>query len=265
MGYFSDIRFVGGGHDPDCRHGGIDSRFSDFYSIQFDREGPITLAIDHGEPVELPCPVVYLLHPAHHYAYQPADACRRWSHGWVGFQGPRAERIFNRGFAPLVPAGYLHPARPEAFAALFDEMIGWLHQPNEHVHAVLALEKLLALLLDDTRQTRQQHPVAAGIARLADRIAAEPFQGWDPRTCAADLHISYSHFRKRFRAQTGTSPYDYMLHARMQKAADAIAQGHLPVKAVAARHGYEDLATFSRLFKKQIGVPPREYARMMGR
>lgn len=259
MSYFDDLQFVGGGHDPDCRHPHVARRFDSFYSLQFDRTGTIEFAINQGETSVLPSPVIYLLHPDNHYSYGPARGTERWSHGWVAFRGPRGRAIFEQGFMPLAPQGYLRLDRDGEAAGLWDAMVAALPRPEAHHRAVLCLENLLGLLLD----RRHRSPAAEGASAIFPRLAAEmqayPFRRWNTAQTARSLHLSASHFRRRFREALGRPPHDYLLHCRMQKVAAALQQGGRSIKAVAAHYGYTDLAVFSRLFKKQIGVSPRQY------
>lgn len=46
---------------------------------------------------------------------------------------------------------------------------------------------------------------------------------------------------------------------RMELAQKLLAQKELPVKEIAGRCGYSDQFYFSRIFKKQTGLSPKEY------
>lgn len=262
MSYFSDIHFVGGGYYPDCRHGGIANRFNDFYSLQYDRKGSIYYNMEQREPIVLEAPVLYLLHPNYYYAYGPSQQTKIWSHSWVAFQGERGRRIFEEGFQPLLPAGYYQPINPLAFSQLFDKMIGCISMENGQPRAALALESLLVFLLDEQHQIRRKDPNFEAIMKLADVIQSDPFRNWQLSTCARELHMSYSHFRNRFVACLATSPYNYILRARMLVVASAI-RDKGSVKAAATSCGYNDLSQFSRLFKSQMGISPRQYLQLM--
>jgi PAS domain S-box-containing protein len=97
------------------------------------------------------------------------------------------------------------------------------------------------------------------IETVARRLREDPYHDRDFKAIAAELHISYGHFRGLFRRYLGRSPYDYLLLWRMRKAARALRDDDGPIKAVAAEAGYGNAAQFSRLFKKMIGISPKQF------
>ncbi len=106
---------------------------------------------------------------------------------------------------------------------------------------------------------RAPRPHCAEIETVARRLREDPYHDRDFRAIAAELHISYGHFRGLFRRYMGRSPYDYLLLWRMRRAARALRDDERPIKAVAADAGYGSAAQFSRLFKKMIGISPRQF------
>ncbi len=76
---------------------------------------------------------------------------------------------------------------------------------------------------------------------------------------AANVALSSSHFFSVFKRFTGSSPIDYFIRLRMERACRLLRDGPLPVKEVAAAVGYHDPFYFSRVFKSVLRVPPTEY------
>jgi AraC-like DNA-binding protein len=68
--------------------------------------------------------------------------------------------------------------------------------------------------------------------------------------------MSYSLFRKRFLERAGTSPGDYRIRRRIERAMALLTKEKLLVKEVAAQLGYPDEYAFSAQFKKVAGVSP---------
>jgi AraC-like DNA-binding protein len=71
---------------------------------------------------------------------------------------------------------------------------------------------------------------------------------------ALGMGISYSHFRRLFRAYVGDSPHNYLLSQRMQLATKLLRDPSMQIKDIAHRLGYEDPAQFCRLFKTRVGL-----------
>lgn len=68
-----------------------------------------------------------------------------------------------------------------------------------------------------------------------------------------------SHFSRLFRQQTGLSPQDYIINARIALAKELLRETSMSVSQVATRTGYGDIFRFSRQFKKRTGLTPSDY------
>ena len=76
-----------------------------------------------------------------------------------------------------------------------------------------------------------------------------------------------SRFYTLFMANTGLSPNDYVLRARVLKAKKALSSRNLGVSMteLAARCGFSSSSTFSKSFRKIVGKSPSEYMHSAGR
>jgi transcriptional regulator GlxA family with amidase domain len=68
-------------------------------------------------------------------------------------------------------------------------------------------------------------------------------------------------FDRRFRAATGYSPLAYIQALRIEEAKQMLETGSAPVETVAREVGYEDAASFRRLFQRLSGMTPGDYRR----
>lgn len=80
-----------------------------------------------------------------------------------------------------------------------------------------------------------------------------------PAAYAAALGVHANYFATAVRAASGLPPGEWIRARIILEAQCLLANTTLSVKEVAADLGYEDEAYFSRLFKKAVGVAPREY------
>jgi AraC-like DNA-binding protein len=78
-------------------------------------------------------------------------------------------------------------------------------------------------------------------------------------TLAAKAGYTRSHFSRLFKAQTGLSPRDYVIAARINLAKELLRSTALTVTEIAARCGYGDVYTFSKQFKQRAAVSPSTY------
>ncbi|MBR1660331.1 MAG: helix-turn-helix transcriptional regulator [Oscillospiraceae bacterium] len=75
---------------------------------------------------------------------------------------------------------------------------------------------------------------------------------------------SLDHIRRRFQQAMGMTPIEYLKQVRLQYAKRLLRQRgrlHFPINEIALMCGYYDPAYFCRLFRKETGRSPSEYAR----
>ncbi len=68
-----------------------------------------------------------------------------------------------------------------------------------------------------------------------------------------------SHFSRAFRAQTGLSPREYIINARISLAKELLRSTGLSVTEIAARAGYGDVYMLSKQFRQRTGMTPSGY------
>ena len=68
--------------------------------------------------------------------------------------------------------------------------------------------------------------------------------------------VSKEHLSRAFRKSFGATVNDYITERRMTAAHELLAEGSFEIKEIARMVGYNDLAYFYRVFKKQFGFPP---------
>jgi AraC family transcriptional regulator len=68
--------------------------------------------------------------------------------------------------------------------------------------------------------------------------------------------VSRFHWHRVFRAMTGETIAEAARRLRLLKAANALVQEDAPLAEIAVRHGYADLASFSRAFSAVHGMSP---------
>jgi transcriptional regulator GlxA family with amidase domain len=68
-------------------------------------------------------------------------------------------------------------------------------------------------------------------------------------------------FDRRFRAATGYSALGYVQRLRIEEAKQSLETTDTAVDRIAREVGYEDVASFRRLFRKLTGLTPGAYRR----
>lgn len=79
---------------------------------------------------------------------------------------------------------------------------------------------------------------------------------------AGALGLSVASFCRRFRNSTGLPPYQYLLHARVARARQALERRRgQSLSELALSLGFYDQSQFTNTFRRIVGVSPRDYRR----
>lgn len=100
---------------------------------------------------------------------------------------------------------------------------------------------------------------AIGDQQLMDAIHAihaDPAQKWTVASLAKEAGMSRSAFAARFRTVVGVTPLEYVTRWRLHRASRQIRTSDAPLAKVAYDAGYESVAAFNRLFKRETGLTP---------
>lgn len=68
-----------------------------------------------------------------------------------------------------------------------------------------------------------------------------------------------THFGKSFRKAYGMSPVQYLQQLKMNAAKTLLKETEHKLSEIAHSVGYPDLFTYSKAFKKYVGMPPNQY------
>ena len=77
-------------------------------------------------------------------------------------------------------------------------------------------------------------------------------------------HCSESVLLRSFRQVIGTSPIQYLLQVRIQKAAEMLLTTNEKSYGVALACGFRDVSYFTKMFKRYMGATPMEYRKRIG-
>ncbi len=124
-----------------------------------------------------------------------------------------------------------------------------------------------SILVDPNRQSQAPYAVFHSNKGHGDTPVLEA-QAWMEenfaRTISIDeiarqVGISPRHFKRRFKKATGAAPIAYLQSVRIQAAKEKLESTQQSVNEITYGIGYEDSSTFRRLFKREVGLSPREY------
>jgi transcriptional regulator GlxA family with amidase domain len=84
---------------------------------------------------------------------------------------------------------------------------------------------------------------------------------WTLEALASHAGLSRTSLAERFRKTMGNTPLNYLRTVRMQKAMGALSESLRSLEQIAQEVGYQDAFSFSKVFKRTLGIAPREFRR----
>lgn len=125
--------------------------------------------------------------------------------------------------------------------------------------------RVMALDADRRRERvhgRLPRSESAAMKRVSDVVRlmeGEPDGRQTLRELADAAGLSPYHFLRSFSAITGTTPHQYILRARLRRAAVRLRVDDARILDIALGCGFDDLSNFNRAFRAEFGESPRRY------
>jgi len=127
------------------------------------------------------------------------------------------------------------------------------------IHAVHILQQALSFLALQLRLEAFNNASNFDLEAIENLMRNNLHQDLNLDTLAHYSQLSKYHFAKKFKELTDTSPIQYFINMKMQKACFQLDNSLETIKTIAESLGYNDPYYFSRLFKKIIGMSPKQY------
>lgn len=169
--------------------------------------------------------------------------------------GLPAGHILPQELSPVQSAGEDF----EEFFALFTaiEKEAPRHPETAHYLTLALVTKTTALLADCGQ------PEAAAVPTLVKEARAYIDQNYKEAICLADIaratHTNPYYLAHLFKEEIGLSPMKYVALRRMGEAQNLLINTEMSITQIAAHVGYNNSNYFQSVFKRAMGMTPREY------
>jgi AraC family transcriptional regulator len=114
-------------------------------------------------------------------------------------------------------------------------------------------------MLSEPQILQDQSDVIEDVMKYIRQHIHEPL---DRGTLAAVAGFSIPHFHRVFTAHVGESAISYVRRLRLERAARKLRMGAVDITEVALAAGYDSHAAFSKAFRQQFGLSPREFRQL---
>lgn len=215
------------------------------------------------------CGTYRLIHQPKLPTYRPREMQKYVYYGtdqtevyWVHFTGSNVKNILKE-YHLFESGRIMQTGNSTEYHQLFRKMIQELQLIRPHFEEYLSL-LLRELFLLISRQTpigiSSQNRMLQKEMEEATQYFSEHFtEEISIEQYAMDKHLSTSWFIRSFKRYNGVTPMQYILNLRITNAKTLLRTTTYSVAEVASIVGYDNPLYFSRLFKKQTGLPPSEF------
>lgn len=97
------------------------------------------------------------------------------------------------------------------------------------------------------------------VRTAVDRMHSRCEHAWTLDELAREAGLSRTALAERFRVAMGDTPLSYLRTVRMQKAMQLLSETERKLEDVATLVGYQDAFSFSKVFKRTVGVSPKTF------
>lgn len=115
-------------------------------------------------------------------------------------------------------------------------------------------DAILSLSANQEQSSRHQT-----LQRIKDYIQANLSHNLTLNEIAACVCYNSSHVSRFFHQMTGQTLSQYILQQRMEEACRCLSSGNDSIQAISEKLGFDSAQYFSNVFKKYMGVSPRDY------
>lgn len=202
---------------------------------KFTREG-ITYDIGPGQ--------IFVI-PPYVETYYQADNKRPWKYIWIGFTAEEVPEVLQKPVISCPNAGNI-----------FNEMLTCEKlESGRSAYLSSCLWKLVSVL-SEHGETKSDY-----IDKALNYMHSDYVNRITIQQIADSIGLNRKYFCSLFSKQVGVSPSEYLIHLRLNKAAELMTTYHQSPTTAAMSVGYDDIYHFSKIFKKHFGVSPREYCK----
>lgn len=238
------------------RHGRQDYFFSYIYSgTMFFHSGDKNMTCSAGD--------VLFFAPSEPQIYR-YDCHSHLSNYWVHFTGFGAAQLL--GLLDIPTGKPFHIGYIPEIEQLVKKIISEINNSRSRntFYAVALFAEILALINKKKSEDLLLNiPHSSSICQTALYIQENLTEKINLKELASMCFLSVNRYTIVFKKLIGTTPHEYIIGLRLQKAIELLKNTDWTIGKVSSAIGYSDSLYFSRLFKKYYHVSPSEFRTML--
>jgi len=229
------------------------------HAIGFLASGRGTYQVDGGEIHALEPGCMFTVYPGPRFDYGAPEG-KSWEEYYVCLMGSGVQRLIDPGWFPV--DGRVYPlSNTGTIVELYRELLraASCERSGDADRAVVIVERLLLEMFFNRRTAHTPLSSSKPIEEVLNYCQRNVAESIEFETLAQEHAMSYSLLRQRVREMTGLPPAQYLTSLRCDAARKLLSDTDLPIKQIGTRVGIDDPYTFSRVFKRHVGVSPQNY------
>lgn len=151
-----------------------------------------------------------------------------------------------------------------ALSSYFNLAIKFIEQYSDPKIANLCAKMML---VDVGQASQEPYQSMFAIPEVKDELVSKALyelqinfqQNIDLHQLASKYGVSHRTLIRRFKAELDSAPLEYLQNVRLESAKTLLESSSLSLTHIVEQVGYSDVSSFSRLFKKRLGLTPVMY------
>lgn len=226
----------------------------DFY-LMFLINGQLNVYID-SDRITIDPNTILLFPPHYKYRYEYVSKAGPMTYMYVHFTGSYAgELLKSIDIYPFPFIKELIPISSNEIKKGFNRLFDAFAEENKYRQyiASCALERLLLTLANSNtyNNTTLKESISFIHNHYNEKLVISEL--------AKKEAICNSLYIKKFKLLYGISPSKYIINLRLSIACDLLSRTDMHINEIGVQVGYPDSAFFCKIFKKNIGLSPKEY------
>lgn len=191
-------------------------------------------------------------------SFEVAIACEQWDIIWLNLADTIRWKALLKESAQVVNHAALEGLH-YAMELLYIEKRSENRQSAMHIVMHYLEQIVKAQTSDNSNTVKAKARQDSRLITLFSDVNKQLQFDWNMQTLSERAHYSAAHLHRLCLSVFGRSPMQQVIHLRMLRARNLLTSTQWPVSYIANYVGYKSVFTFSKRFKKSVGVSPSQY------
>ncbi len=230
-----------------------------YYVLHYVTSGKGTFTIG-GKTFEISKDTMFMLFPNEKLSYQQ-DINEPWEYYWTAFSGKNAKNYVERCMFSV--ANPIYKASSEVIKHAFERLESLKKLSSSiDIKALAIILDILSTVIEERRKNEKYNKnlmkdyVTQALSYIELNYNKASLTLIE---VSAALNINPNYLSRLFTSVLNMPFSKYLIMLRLQKACALIKNTDMYFKTISSCVGYDDNLYFSRIFKKYLGVTPKEY------